>query len=145
MSKKISLEKKFTSKNQLGKEAAGASVPDRLPCPLPCMCGKSGRPTKPLFWPLPGPCHSPKGPTIDSNPFSTTLMAPLNEMRCQLGQTFGAMMMQSQAWWETGVPAQIQARKNGRVPENQFLANSAKIWSNRGKCCTNKSCGLWLR
>ena len=84
----------------------------------PSMCCRWGRPAKPMFSAFPGPHHGPKGSTIDSNPFSTTFMEPLNPMGCQRGQALGAMVVQNWARWETGVMATSQARENGRVPEN---------------------------
>ena len=111
----------------------------------PSMCCRWGRPAKPMFSAFPGPHHGPKGSTMHSNPFSTTFMAPPTPMGSQRARASGAMMLQSRARWKTGVSATTQARKNGRVPENQFLANSAKLWSNCEKWCANKSCGLWLR
>ena len=93
----------------------------RIPkAPLSPMCCRWGRPAKPMFGAFPKPHHVPKCSTMDSNPFSTTLMAPLNAMGCQRGHALGATTLQSRAWRKTGFPATTQARKNGRVPENGF-------------------------
>ena len=63
------------------------------------MCGRWGRPTKPIFWPIPGPHHSPKGHAMDANAFSTTIMAPLSQIGGPRNPPLGPMGRQSQARW----------------------------------------------
>ena len=111
----------------------------------PSMCCRWGRPAKPMFSAFPGPHHGPKGSTMHSNPFSTTFVAPATPMGGQQARASGAMMMRSQTRWKKEVSATTRPKKNGRVPENRFSANSAKIRSNHGKWLEDKSSALWLR